>query len=115
MALQFFMRSEQFATAAQITQDDLAEVVRLGFKTVINNRPDGEGGPGQPLSQSIGEAAGKLGLHYVYLPVVSGQITMEQVQDFASTLKSAQQPVLAFCRSGGRSAQLAQFAATLPG
>lgn len=114
MALQFFMRSEQFATAAQITEDDLAEVQQLGFKTLINNRPDGEGGPAQPTSESIGLAAQKLGLHYVYLPVISGQITMEQVQDFASTLKAAQQPVLAFCRSGGRSAQLAQFAATLP-
>ena len=114
MPLQFFMRSEQFATAAQITQDDLAEVIRLGFKTLINNRPDGEGGPGQPSAQAIGEAATALGLHYVYLPVVSGQITMEQVQSFAATLKEAQQPVLAFCRSGGRSAQLAQFAATLP-
>jgi uncharacterized protein (TIGR01244 family) len=113
MAIQFFMRDEQFATAAQLGADDMAEVVQLGFKTLINNRPDGEGGPEQPTAKAVQEAAEKAGLHYVYLPVVSGQITMEQVQSFASTLESAQQPVLAFCRSGARSAQLAQFAKSL--
>jgi uncharacterized protein (TIGR01244 family) len=113
MPLQFFMRSDTFATAAQVSAADFEEIARLGYKTVINNRPDGEGGDSQPLNAELERAAQAAGLAYTYLPVVAGQITMEQVQAFAGTLSQAQQPVLAFCRSGARSAQLAQFAANL--
>ena len=51
-------------------------------------------------------AATVAGLHYVYLPVVSGSITPEQVQAMHKVLISAPKPTLAFCRSGARSAQL---------
>lgn len=80
------------------------DVAAMGFKTVVNNRPDGEGGPGQPLSQAMAAAAQANGLRYVYLPVVSGAITPEQAQALHEALQSAPQPVLAFCRSGARSA-----------
>ncbi len=95
-----------FAVAAQLSADQMAAAAAQGFKTVVNNRPDGEGGPGQPLSQSLAVAAQANGLHYVYLPVVSGAITPEQAQALRAALQAAPQPVLAFCRSGARSAQL---------
>ena len=90
----------------QIEPQQVAQIGAQGFKTIINNRPDGEGGPGQPLSQAISEAAQAQGLHYVYLPVVSGAITPEQVIAMAEALHAAPQPALAFCRSGARSTQL---------
>jgi uncharacterized protein (TIGR01244 family) len=37
---------------------------------------------------------------------VSGAITPEQVQAMRAALQAAPEPVLAFCRSGTRSAQL---------
>ena len=77
-----------------------------GFKTIINNRPDGEGGGAQPTSPEMERAATVAGLHYVYLPVVSGSITPEQVQAMHKVLITAPKPTLAFCRSGARSAQL---------
>ena len=95
-----------FAVAAQLSATQMADAAAQGFKTVVNNRPDSEGGPGQPLSQAIEAAAQANGLHYVHLPVVSGAITSEQVQALRAALQSAPQPVLAFCRSGARSAQL---------
>ena len=95
-----------FAVAAQLSADRMAAAAAQGFKTVVNNRPDGEGGPGQPLSQSLAAAAQANGLHYVYLPVVSGAITPEQAQALRAALQTTPQPVLAFCRSGARSAQL---------
>lgn len=107
------MQSEQLATAAQLSPADFAEVARLGYKTVINNRPDGEGGDTQPTSAQMEQAAITAGLSYIFLPVVSGQMTLEQVQSFAKYLQQAESPVLAFCRSGARSAQLAQLAASL--
>jgi uncharacterized protein (TIGR01244 family) len=95
-----------FSVTAQLSVEQLAQAAAQGFKTVINNRPDGEGGPGQPMSQTFATAAQTHGLHYVYLPVISGAITAEQALAMREVLKSAPQPVLAFCRSGARSAQL---------
>ena len=95
-----------FAVAAQLAVEQVTDVASQGFKTLINNRPDGEGGPGQPTSQAISEAAQAQGLHYFYLPVVSGAITPEQVIAMAEALHAAPQPALAFCRSGARSTQL---------
>ncbi len=95
-----------FAVAAQLSASQMADAAAQGYKTVINNRPDGEGGPDQPLSQVIAAAAHAHGLHYVHLPVVSGAITPEQALAMRTALESAPQPVLAFCRSGARSAQL---------
>ncbi len=83
-----------FAVAVQLTVDDVPDVAAWGFTALINNRPDGEGGSAQPLSRDIEQAARTAGLHYVYLPVLS------------------RVPVLAFCRSGARSAQLYQLAQT---
>lgn len=95
-----------FAVAAQLSATQMADVAAQGFKTVVNNRPDSEGGPNQPLNQTIAVAAQANGLHYVYLPVVSGAITPDQAQALRAALQSAPEPVLAFCRSGTRSAQL---------
>lgn len=95
-----------FVVAAQLSPAQMADAAALGFKTVINNRPDGEGGPDQPQSKAMAAAAKAQGLHYVYLPVMSGAITSEQAIAMRDALKTAPQPVLAFCRSGARSAQL---------
>jgi uncharacterized protein (TIGR01244 family) len=99
-----------FSVAAQLSVAHIADARALGFKTLINNRPDGEGGPDQPLSAAIAAAAKAQGLHYVYLPVVSGSITQEQALAMHAALQAAPQPVLAFCRSGARSAQLFSLA-----
>jgi uncharacterized protein (TIGR01244 family) len=49
-------------------------------------------------------------LAYVHLPVVSGAITADQARAMKRILDEAQQPVLAFCRSGARSARLYELA-----
>ncbi|MDH4419507.1 MAG: TIGR01244 family sulfur transferase [Acidovorax sp.] len=106
MAMQIIALTPDFAVSPQLLADDFAFVSGQGFKTLINNRPDGEGGDAQPISRALEEAAHAAGLHYVYLPVVSGAITTEQVQALQKVLASAPRPMLAFCRSGARSAQL---------
>ena len=83
----------------------MVAIAAHGFTTVINNRPDGEGGPAQPTSAQMAAAAAA-GLSYHYLPVISGQITPEQTQQFAALMKAATGPVLAFCRSGARSTNI---------
>ena len=106
MPLQIIALTPDFAVSPQLATTDFASLVQQGFKTVINNRPDGEGGGAQPTSPEMERAATVAGLHYVYLPVVSGSITPEQVQAMHKVLITAPKPTLAFCRSGARSAQL---------
>lgn len=96
--------------AGQISPNNIAEVVEMGFKSVMCNRPDLEGGAEQPLSQDIQAEAEKAGLAYVYLPVVAGQITEKDVQQFAEQFNALPKPVLMFCRTGNRSNNLYQLA-----
>ena len=110
MSLPFTRHSEQFATLGQLMPEDLAEVAAMGYQSVINNRPDGEGGPGQPTSAQMAQAAQAAGLTYAYLPVVPGMITPDQARSFAQWLGQQPGPVLAFCRSGARSTQLREMA-----
>ena len=106
MPLTISAHTDHFATAPQIAPEDLPAIAAQGFSTVVNNRPDGEGGPDQPSSEAMAKAAQEAGLEYHYLPVISGQITPEQVARFAAILAAASGPVLAFCRSGARSTNI---------
>ncbi|MFM7786364.1 MAG: TIGR01244 family sulfur transferase [Gammaproteobacteria bacterium] len=91
--------------APQLLAEELAAVARLGFRTVINNRPDGESFD-QPPSAVMAEAAQAAGLAYHHQPVVSGGLSVQDVLAFRELLASAEGPVLAFCRSGTRCANL---------
>ena len=93
--------TDDFSTAPQISVADVAEAARQGFKTLINNRPDGEV-PNQPSSAEVEAAAKAVGLAYHHIPVVGGP-TPAQVEATQAVLAQAEQPVLAFCRSGTRS------------
>jgi uncharacterized protein (TIGR01244 family) len=110
MPLQIACHTDQFGTLGQITPADVSEIARQGYKSIINNRPDGEGGPSQALNAEIEFAAKALGLQYAFLPVVSGQITLEQAQEMSRLLEEMPAPVLAFCRSGARSTNLFMLA-----
>ncbi|GAA5009208.1 TIGR01244 family sulfur transferase [Acinetobacter puyangensis] len=96
--------------AGQISPEQIPQVVEKGFKSVINNRPDLEGGAEQPTSAQIEEAAREAGLDYVYQPVVSGQITELDVRTFANHFNELPKPILMFCRTGNRSNNLYQLA-----
>ncbi|HEY8571703.1 TIGR01244 family sulfur transferase [Phenylobacterium sp.] len=93
--------TEDLSVAPQISVDDVDEAARQGFKTIINNRPDGED-PSQPSGHEIEAAATAAGLAYVHLPVRGGP-TPEQVDATARLMADADKPILAFCRSGTRS------------
>ena len=113
MAIQITQVSTEFSTTAQIQPTDMQEIANLGFKTIINNRPDFEGGANQPTSEQIKVAAEKLGLAYIFIPVVPNNIQPEQVSAFKITFAQAKKPVLGFCRTGNR-AQNSQHAPAPP-
>ncbi len=110
MAVSPTRHNDAFSTAPQISPQDLAQLAAMGYKTVINNRPDAEGGAEQPTSAQVQAAAAQAGLVYAHLPVISGQITEAQARQFAELLAKCPKPVLAFCRSGARSQNLYRLA-----
>jgi uncharacterized protein (TIGR01244 family) len=106
VALAFEALTLDFAVAGQLAPDDLAQAAHAGFRSVINNRPDFEAGPGQPTSQAIAAAAAAAGIDYAFLPVRSGFQTPEEAAQLHALLQRLPKPVLAFCRSGTRSTNL---------
>ncbi|MBC7704859.1 MAG: TIGR01244 family phosphatase [Rhodoferax sp.] len=93
------------SVTAQIQPGDLPAIQAMGIKSIICNRPDGEG-PDQPPSDAIAQAADELGIVLRYLPVVSGKISDEDAQTFGVLMQTLPKPALAYCRSGMRSTTL---------
>ena len=98
--------SADVCVAAQLDSAAMAWASQAGFKSVINNRPDFEGGPDQPTSASIEAAALTAGLVYAHLPVSPGYQSPDEIARFADLMTTLPRPILAFCRSGARSGKL---------
>jgi len=92
--------------APQLDPTAMADAARAGFRSVINNRPDFEHGPGQATNADIAAAAHAAGLEYRFLPVDGGYQSPQQIAAFARLLQELPRPILAFCRSGARSSRL---------
>lgn len=84
---------------------DIGGLAERGFQGIVSNRPDGEA-EDQPSAAEIERAAREAGLAFAHIPVVPGKIGDEHVEAFANTLETMRGPVLAFCKSGTRSAFL---------
>jgi sulfide:quinone oxidoreductase len=97
--------SAGLSVSPQITKADIAALSGKGFRTVICNRPDGEE-PGQPAYAEIEAAAAAEGMTARYLPVTPGQFDDADATAFRRMLGELPGPVLAYCRSGTRSAML---------
>ncbi|WP_299483570.1 bifunctional protein tyrosine phosphatase family protein/NAD(P)/FAD-dependent oxidoreductase [uncultured Roseibium sp.] len=96
---------EQLSVSPQIKPEDLADIAQSGFRSIICNRPDGEGAD-QPTFEEIETAAGKFGIETHYLPIVAGKVRDEDAAEFGDLLKRLPKPVFAYCRTGTRSATL---------
>ena len=106
MSLPIHPLNDGFAVSPQLRPEDMQAVADAGYKSVIINRPDGEGGPEQPTSEEVMAAAKAAGLATAYQPVVSGAMTEEDVLRFKELLGKLPAPVLAYCRSGTRCTHL---------
>lgn len=93
--------TDAFAVAPQLRPEEIAG---LGprYALLINNRPDAEE-PDQPSASEMEAAALAAGLGYAHIPV-TGMPGAEQVAAMQAAMAMAEGPVLAFCRSGTRSA-----------
>lgn len=94
-----------YAVSPQISVQDVGAIRDAGFKSVICNRPDAED-PFQPTADDVQAAIEAAGLEFRWLPVISGQMTLENVEQQAAALDTLPKPVLAYCRSGTRCTNL---------
>ena len=94
--------SPSISVSAQIAATDIPAIAQAGFKSVICNRPDGEGAD-QPGFKEIEAAANQAGLQIRYLPAESGKVSDAQGEEFGRLMQELPKPVLAYCRTGMRS------------
>ncbi len=97
--------SNTLSVAGQIRPEDLPAIAGAGYRSIICNRHDGEA-PDQPGFREIEQAAQREGIHVRFLPAESGKVSDEQGREFGQLLDELPRPVLAYCRSGMRSATM---------
>ncbi|HEV2100968.1 MAG TPA: TIGR01244 family sulfur transferase, partial [Stellaceae bacterium] len=93
------------STAGRLDRADIDALAQAGVRTIINNRPDGED-PGQLPAAEAKQLAEAHGIAYHHIPVTAATLTRADVDAFAATLRTAEAPVVAHCRSGTRSTLL---------
>ena len=94
---------ERASVSGQLAPHEVAGLAEQGVTVLVNNRPDGEEA-GQPLAADIEAAAAAAGIAYRYVPILRG-IGPADVDAMQEALRDAEGGrLLAFCRSGTRSA-----------
>lgn len=113
MTIDYRWLTPKIAVTGQLTATDMPAAHQAGFRAIICNRPDGEEGPSQPSQNEVLEAAKSLGLEVAYHPVNSSGHTPEQALEMGRLINILPTPILSYCRSGGRCANLIALAAQL--
>ncbi|MEO6224250.1 MAG: TIGR01244 family sulfur transferase [Sphingomicrobium sp.] len=95
--------------SGQVAPAEVGGLVAQGVTMLINNRPDGEE-VGQPFAGDVEEAAARAGIAYRFVPIGRGigPADVEAMQEAIAAAGDGR--LLAFCRSGTRSAMVAALA-----
>lgn len=89
--------------SGQIQPGDVASLSAAGVTMIVNNRPDHED-EGQPTGAEIEAAATAQGLTYRHIPIWRG-LGPAEIKDMCEALDDAGDgKILAYCRTGNRSA-----------
>jgi sulfide:quinone oxidoreductase len=101
--------TDEISVAPQIKASELAELAAQGFRSIVCNRPDGEGAD-QPAFSEIERAASAVGVQARFIPVEAGKVSDAAAVAFAAACEELPKPILAYCRSGTRSTKLWELA-----
>jgi sulfide:quinone oxidoreductase len=96
------------SVADQIDERDVEALAAAGFKAIICNRPDSEGGT---PSERIRAACDRHGIKFFLQPVEYGRLGVADGDAFGQILQQCDQPTLGYCRSGRRTTALWAIAA----
>jgi uncharacterized protein (TIGR01244 family) len=100
---------DRLLVSGQIAPHEVPGLADHGVTMLVNNRPDGEE-PGQPLAADIEAAAEAAGIAYRFVPIMRG-IGPADVEAMQDAMRAAGEgKLLAFCRSGNRSALVSAVA-----
>ncbi|WP_420003909.1 TIGR01244 family sulfur transferase [Arenibacterium sp. LLYu02] len=97
--------SPDLSVSPQVMPTDIPAIKAAGFRSIICNRPDGEGAD-QPSFTEVEIAATRAGIEMRYLPITAGIVRDEDTVAFGQALRDLPGPTLAYCRTGTRSATL---------
>ncbi|MBU2583631.1 MAG: TIGR01244 family phosphatase [Alphaproteobacteria bacterium] len=97
--------TDELSISDQVQPRDFASIKAAGFRSVICNRPDGEGAD-QPTFDELELAADAAGIQVRYQPIVPGKANDQDVSNFSVICDGLNKPTLAFCRTGTRSVTL---------
>ena len=92
--------------AGQISPSDIADIAAHGIKLIVNNRPDGEEPASQPTAAALEQEAVRHGLRFINIQFPSAQIGPDHMAKLADVLRTENEPILLFCRTGTRSTLL---------
>lgn len=99
----FIPLTPNYHVSPQLTVEDVKAAKEAGYTHIICNRPDGEAA-GQPGAEDIRAAAEAHGLSFEDLPISEG-VSTNHMRRLREALKTDER-ILAYCRSGTRSALL---------
>ncbi len=98
--------SATFAIGPQIEAGDIRRLADLGFRAIINARPDAEDGDFL-RSEEARELATAHGLGYIYTPTDNHAIfEQDAIDQFERAMVDLPDPIFAHCKSGTRAAIL---------
>lgn len=103
--------SDVLAVGEFPTLEQLEILAKAGFKSVINNQPDGEV-ERFPASTALAAEAERLGLRHAYVPIETRVPEPEALERLAAAVATLPDPIFAFCYSGARSAAACAFLRT---
>ncbi len=93
----------------QIYPMQCSKLAELGYRSVINIRPDDETET-QPSSQALETASQQANLSYHHLPFNDEHLSLVTVEQFAVYYHAVPKPILMFCGTGARAKLLYQSA-----
>ena len=88
--------------SGQIHPADVPGIKSSGVTLIVCNRPDGEE-PGQPTAAEIEEAAAAEGIEFRHVPIIRG-IGPSDAEEMQEAMEAGGGKMLAYCRTGNRSA-----------
>ncbi len=101
--------TENLTIYKQIYPVQCAKLAALGYRSIINIRPDNEQVT-QPSSQDFAKATEQANLAYYHLPFDDERLSLVTVEQFASYYHAFPKPILMFCGTGARAKLLYQSA-----
>lgn len=96
---------DTYFVSPQLTADAIEALAQKGVKSIINNRPDTEMGF-YPKSAEIARLAAEKGIEYRHVPINLAGLSLEDVKAFGAALDDLPKPVVGYCASGLRSANM---------